>query len=82
MSLESSQAFFIKLQTNREFADTLDKENGNARKKLIEKAGFDFTDAELRQVISDVDNAEIAGKANGDVWRNSCCTLTRSIRSW
>jgi predicted ribosomally synthesized peptide with nif11-like leader len=64
MSLDSAQAFVKKLQTDKEFSDTIQNGIDKERKNLIAKAGFDFTNEELKQatqVLSDEELRSISG---------------------
>lgn|GEM_PF-6020040 len=77
MSLESSRAFFQKLQTDSAFADELFNQGNEGRKKTISNAGFDFNTVELTQVISEVDAGEIRLIMSRKISQScaGCCTL-------
>ncbi|MEI6842120.1 MAG: Nif11-like leader peptide family natural product precursor [Methanomicrobiales archaeon] len=64
MSLDSAQAFIKKLQTDKEFSDRIQDGIDEERKNIIAKAGFDFTNEELKQatqVLSDEELRSISG---------------------
>ncbi len=64
MSLDSAQAFIKKLQTDKEFSDRIQDGIDKERKNIIAKAGFDFTNEELKQatqVLSDEELRSISG---------------------
>ncbi len=74
MSLDSAQAFIKKLQTDKEFSDSIQDGIDKERKNLIAKAGFDFTNEELKQateVLSDEELRSISGgteRGGGPRW--------------
>ena len=68
MSLDSAQAFVKKLRTDKEFSDRIQDGIDKERKKLIAKAGFDFTNEELKQasqVLSEEELRSISGGTEG-----------------
>jgi predicted ribosomally synthesized peptide with nif11-like leader len=65
MSLESAQAFVKKLQTDKEFSDTIQDGIDKERKKLIAEAGFDFTNEELKQATQVLSNEELRSISGG-----------------
>ena len=65
MSLDSAQAFVKKLQTDKEFSDTIQDGIDKERKKLIAKAGFDFTNEELKQATQVLSEEELRSISGG-----------------
>ena len=78
MSLDSAQAFVKKLQTDKEFSDTIQNGIDKERKNLIAKAGFDFTNEELKQaaqVLSEEELRSISGGTEGGAHSDGFCFM-------
>jgi len=71
MSLESAKQFMTKIKSDQSFADSLKETKPLDRKQFIMNAGFDFTDAELKEVREEVSDEELADVAGG-AWHPSC----------
>jgi len=71
MSLLSAKQFMAKVKSDQSFADTLKQTKPVERKQFILDAGFDFTDAELKEVREEVSDEELTAVAGG-TWHPSC----------
>ena len=68
MSIESAKALIEKIKTDEEFAKKVTGfQSAEARNAFVKEAGFDFTEAELKEVqaeLSDEDLDAVAGAGN------------------
>jgi len=71
MSLESAQQFLQKIKTDTSFTDSLKQTKSLERKQFITNAGFDFTDAELKEAREKVTDEELTAVAGG-TWHPNC----------
>ncbi len=73
MSLDSAKHFITKIKSDQSFADSLKKTKPLDRKQFITNAGFDFTDAELKEVREEISDEELNAVAGG-TWHPDCTT--------
>ena len=65
MSLEDARSFIAKVKADPTFAKSISKYPPEERKNALIKAGFNFTDEELKQAREELSDDELAAVAAG-----------------
>jgi predicted ribosomally synthesized peptide with nif11-like leader len=80
MSIESAKAFIERMKTDEEFAkNVMVCKDADTFRSLVQAAGFEFNDEEIREVTGVISNDDLANVAGGvncpyvpdclDIWR-------------
>ncbi|MGE5396073.1 MAG: Nif11-like leader peptide family natural product precursor [Chitinophagales bacterium] len=79
MSIESAQAFIERMKTDETFSQKVAScQDAKERRAFLEKAGFNYTDSELKeacQELSDSDLNAVSGGVNPFCYADCCMDI-------
>ncbi|MDW7650929.1 MAG: Nif11-like leader peptide family RiPP precursor [Bacillota bacterium] len=77
MSIESAKSYVERLKTDEDFSECiLNAENADARKKIVQVEGFNFTKEDIDAVVSMLSDEELSDVTRGP-WSGSLCECGR-----